>query len=921
MEQLQQVLSTPPPNWQPPPGAAPESIAILCLHASLEHLRKTGDEQYLFLRATLELLTNHGFLGGSDSTAATANDNPTKLSGDEEQLLFHCVTGVRHVMLFRWEYFQPSFRSCVRDCLLAIGLGCYKRASATGSVALPRTFTLACLSSAASFWKREWTVGAASNDTTRVQQQDSQQNYWESLMTTNLMPSMQRCNGTDGLFTYLNSLLISPFEQSLQPMELMSRQYTGTMAASFLSLLVGEFTGGNSSARYNLPTEFHRLCHQVFENGNEEAGVSASSKSGLDATLLLSMSALSSFVSFMLNTESSNNEAINNEALLDLGISTVSLTFDVLSWEFGASSSKWDFSNGSTKKDGSSVLLRPPQRWREALINPEFLGAIFRVYTSVRVGSQHSLPRSLEEKRGRMAHQLRQLLLQLSSIAGGPIFADENERGAYAGFLLDGCLDALEIILTENQQQRGRSTEESDFKSTEVIDLVTMLNRLATNFRVQTLSQLASFPRFLSAMAMVGKWLLEGSLAECERVQGDLESMEGLQWKYDGVSQILQCSEAMADDYWLVSGDAQTASDNLANILAPLYSHYVACRVRMSSLEEHYATQQEEDLDEIGEEIWAFGLEEEMVSAASLGRLNISVSLTILAGMLQQCVPRLMSLFEGAGNGSDMTAVMAALLEEARMLILCACHLLTDECEGETPSLPDAVCNACQLERASGNDCLASIVNLVELLRSVAEAQAMKVSAHPTESSLSPLLAKTLLWFFRRWSAVYVLPVSENYHREGIFARWSTPESASPIISFCATLSLIYFCHWPQEREVQDESTALLLILAKKGSFVRQLMVVSPSFQQIAALHSICASLRHNASHAEIIASMSSVGGNLSVEAVRGYQRLPYNDRARVLTCLVVGCSDMDNEKSNAMLDGCLKAVSNHFWALAEALR
>eukprot|EP00985_Skeletonema_marinoi_P024652 scaffold17331_cov58-Skeletonema_marinoi.AAC.1 len=79
-----------------------------------------------------------------------------------------------------------------------------------------------------------------------------------------------------------------------------------------------------------------------------------------------------------------------------------------------------------------------------------------------------------------------------------------------------------------------------------------------------------------------------------------------------------------------------------------------------------------------------------MVSAASLGRLNISASLSTLAGMFQQCVPRLMSLFEGVGNFCDITAAMAALLEEARMLILCACHLLTDECEGETPSIPDA---------------------------------------------------------------------------------------------------------------------------------------------------------------------------------------------------------------------------------------
>ena len=918
MEQLQQALSTPPPHWQAPPGAASNPIAIL--HASLENLRNTGDEQYLFLRAILELLTKHGYLGAADSSSAIDNGKHciTTISGDEEQLLFHCVTGVRHVTLFRWEYFQPSFRSCVRDFLLSIGLGCFPNNGLhLDNLGLPRTFTLACLSAAASFWKRAWT-GSPDDTTQQHVQQDNQQNYLESLISTNLMPTMQRFNGTDGqeLFAYLNSLLAAPFEQSSIPVAIL--QHNGAMAASFLSLVVGEFTGGNSSARYNLPIEFHRLCHQVFENGNEEAVVSTNgNKSGLDTTLQASMSALSSYVGFILSKYEGNSEVVNDAALLDLGTNIVSLTYDILSWEFGASSGKWDFSSGSTKKDGSSVLLRPPQRWREALINPEFLGAMFRVYSVVRVGgSGHSL--SSFDKRGKMAHQLRQLLLQLASIASGPIFADENERGAYAGFLLEGCLDALENILTENQQ---RSMVESDLMSAEVIDLVTMLSRLATNFRVKTLSNLSSFPRFLSAMAMVGKWLLEGSLAEVQRVEGDLEMSSDLGWKYDAVSQILQCSEAMADDYWLVSGDAQTASDNLANILAPLYGHYVACRVRMSSLEEHYLTQQGEDLDEIGEEIWAFGLGEEMESAASLGRLNISASLTTLSGMFQQCVPQLMALFDAAGSGSQMTPAMAALLEEARLLILCACHLLTDECEGETPSIPDAVIQACQGRISGNNSCLASIVSLIDLLRSVAEAQAVKVSAHPTESSLSPLLAKTLIWFFRRWSAAYVLPVSDEYHKEGIFVKWSTPESAGPIISFCTTLSLIYFCHWPQEKEVQDESTGLLLILAKKGPFVRQLMVDSPSFEQIAALHSICSSLRHNASQAEIASSMSSFGGNLSIDVIRGYQRLPYVDRARVLTCLVVGCSDMENEKSNAMLDGCLKAVANHFSALVEALR
>ena len=270
-----------------------------------------------------------------------------------------------------------------------------------------------------------------------------------------------------------------------------------------------------------------------------------------------------------------------------------------------------------------------------------------------------------------------------------------------------------------------------------------------------------------------------------------------------------------------------------------------------------------------------------------------------------------------------MTHDMAALLEEARMLIVFACHLLTDECAGETAALPESVVRACQSEGGSNNDsCILSIAGLVDLLKSLAEAQAMRVAVYPEEQCLSPLLAKTLLWFFHRWCAAYILPSSNEYRANtgGIFGTWSTPEKVQPIISFCTTLSLLYFCHWPQEKEVQNESTLLLMTLAKKGPFVRDLLVNSPSFERIAALHSVCASLSHNASPREISAALAAIGGDLSTDMVRGYQRLPYCDRARVLSCLIVGCCEMRNEQGNAMFHGCLRAVEIPFSSLVQAL-
>ncbi|KAL7554094.1 hypothetical protein ACHAWF_017981 [Thalassiosira exigua] len=947
-QELRQLLSAPPPDWRPPPGVPPGPVSIL--HASLEHLRATGDEQYLFLRTMLEVLHARGYFGAANAGGGSAVPQP--LSGEEEQLLFHCATGLRNVALFRWDSSETPFRECLRDLTLALGLGLtgvggggsngtdsninISNVGGGGGAQLPRTVAMACLSCASSFWKRGWTEDDSS-DAPVGQPRDEQQAYLESLMCTNLAPGMQRFRGGKAheLFGYLNALLASPFEQqqaAQHPTASNERQHHAAMAASFLSLLVGEFAGRNTSARYNLPLEFHRTCHRLFETGSADGAVSVNCKnSGLDASLRASMAAMSSLVGRILGDPSSSTD---DESLLEVGSRVVDATCDVLSWEFGKGARIRDFAEGSSagERNRMGVLLRPPQRWRDVLINPEFLGAMFQVYVAVRVersGGTIGEVSSSMEKRGRLAHLLRQLLLQLSSIAGGPIFTSEDERSAYAGFILDGCLNVLESILNE-QQQHGQPPECSlaaDLLSSEIVDMATILSRLTTNFRMKILSRLPSFPRFLTALNTVGKWLLESSLKECQRVEGDVDSTEGNEWRNDALAQVLECSVAMADDHWIVSGTAGSESDKaseaLASMLAPLYGTYCMCRVRMSCLEEHFIAKEGAELDEMREEISATGLEEELSSAASLGRLNMMASMTSLSGMFQQTIPKLMSMFESAGSGREISPDMAALLEEARMLILCAGHLLTDDCAGETPAIPESVIESCQSRRhADAHSCTASIAGLIEMLKSIAESQASKVAAFPEDPCLSPLLAKTLLWFFHRWVPAYILPYSDEYREnmEGILGAYSTLETARPLVSFCTTLCLLYCCHWPQEKEVQDESTSLLLSLARKGASVRQLMLESPSFETIARLHSVCASLRHNASQPETSQAMISVGGDLSMDVVRGYQRLPYADRSKMLTCLLVACSEIQQEKAIAVLNGCLKSVETPFSALVQAL-
>jgi hypothetical protein len=120
------------------------------------------------------------------------------------------------------------------------------------------------------------------------------------------------------------------------------------------------------------------------------------------------------------------------------------------------------------------------------------------------------------------------------------------------------------------------------------------------------------------------------------------------------------------------------------------------------------------------------------------------------------------------------------------------------------------------------------------------------------------------------------------------------------------------------EKEVQYESTSLLMALAKRGHFVRDLLINSTSFQQIAALHAVCAPLRPNSSPNP--SDMEAFGGNLAPEWVSGYQRLPYSDRARILSCLLIGYSEMKHEKASNMLNLCLNSVEKSFKLLVHAL-
>ena len=888
--ELQQILSTPPHDL--PPHQQHNTAAIA--HAQLQSLRDTGDSSFLFVRSILELATK---------------SFSVKLLPQEEELLFHCITGCRHVLLMKWNSFSLEYRRGLRDYFLALGTQATMAAASTSSgvptKGVSRTVRLAYFNASASFWKRSWV-----ND---LQQELPQQQHQQPQDTTSITPHEQSLldqmaqswqahqshplprleSSPSRLFAHLQHMLL----HEAPPLQL--------AATSYLIVLLGEFAGGKSVANYNLPLEFHKRAHTVFELGVDPT---SGGMAPLNDCLHMSMTALSQLVPAMQN----------NTVADDVALSIVQLAIDVIGWEWGTDA--WDT---SAVHHTSSALVRPPAQWRDVLLQPDFIRAMFQIHhAKLHASSDNSKQQQQQqqqESREQLLHGIRQLLLLLTSLTG-PMFDSTDERKQLASLLLEGILGML--------QTPGIDNAPADLASNALlIDTFSMTSRLFVNYKLSTLVQLPNLSLLFQKAANLGRQLLQDNLHELQSKAGDFELMEHREWREEALAVLVEGLVLMCGDPWLLySGSEEfrrSAQGTLAQTLGPLYVDFIKCRTQMARLEEMYIMAHETELDEVREEIFAVDLEEEMTALAQLGRLDLHASINCLVNLFQQIMPQVQHFWDG--NVGVVTPEAAGLLEEARLVTVYVGHLLTDDNEGETPVIPDSVLAACQ-DTSNGSAVTQAIQGAVQTLLQFAHFQATKIAQYPGDPRLSPLLAKSFLWFLHRWAPAYILPVDYGAltGANSIVKVWASPEAVQESMSFAITLSLHYHCYWPHEPQVQENATLLLHAMARRCRQMRLAMVATPSFRQLISFHCLTSSIRHSAPPAETESIVRTKSGNtaasLNLDMLRGYQRLPYIVKSKILTALLVGCSEHSDETSKSLLHDCLGAIHEAFSSLVHAL-
>ena len=104
---------------------------------------------------------------------------------------------------------------------------------------------------------------------------------------------------------------------------------------------------------------------------------------------------------------------------------------------------------------------------------------------------------------------------------------------------------------------------------------------------------------------------------------------------------------------------------------------------------------------------------------------------------------------------------------------------------------------------------------------------------------------------------------------------------------------------------------------------MRRAMVSSQSFRQLVSFHCMAAGIRHSAPQAEFEATVLARAGQhaiSSIEMLRGYHRLPYDIKSKILSGLLITSSEFRHEASKALFEDCLKSVNGAFQSLIQAL-
>mmetsp|Transcript_27970 Transcript_27970/g.67866 ORF Transcript_27970/g.67866 Transcript_27970/m.67866 type:complete len:1289 (-) Transcript_27970:2541-6407(-) len=903
----------------------------------LEHIRDTGDGDFLLLRSVLELMSPGPVVVSPPPPPPTsAGKNTTgplfphhhhhpqslhrieNLPPSQQELLFHCITGCRHVMLTRWEVFSSTFRDTVRDLFMGFGGTVVTSAGSTSSSSSSlKPIQMAFFTTSVAFWKRNWDVDRSEeeeeekdeggNSNSNIHQTSStspspKESYIFSIIQQQFGGCFVQLNGFNHLLQFLSSTntgeVLSTTSSSLNNQFLAPNQQsaaTATAAATsirmmdmqtscmFLSVLVGEFSGQSTAVSYRLPIEFHQKVHRSFETNY------------LEGCLKIVMMALSNVVS-AVRVQSGNGKSKevsvvddddDDHELTDIATPIAKAAIDVLSWEFGASA--WLHLTSRT------TLIRPPPSWAQYIIQPDFVGAIFEF---------HNMQIQQCSYRPLLAHHLRQLILLLSSVSG-PIFRDKNQKKAFVQFLWQGARQLISII----PNLPLNDLDDSNNASGLVLDAYTLIVRLLQNFNLQQVYDLPCFAPALQSIRISGTSLMVAIMQYHERHDVTEEYFDDFDddWRQEALDVLWESIVLMCQDPWLCDerGDPEPRNCTKAVLnehLSQLYAQFVQTYGRIEFLRGHRSghigqrlNYDHDDDDEAIDEAQARSvkLQDGIKSISCLGKLNTMLSLAVVGAAFQTKAPQLLEVWER--KSSDVEPSYFGNVQETRFLIQCIGVLLTDS----GSKIPASIIYECEQNNAT-IEIIAGAIQAVFTLIQAYASRSQSVGRSQEDLSLS--LSSTFFWFMKQWIPTYVYSDRSKNSGKNICTFWSQSETANQVVDFCCWLCV--HCLGNPSGLSSNSPAELIVVLAQQNTEMRMSLKKSVWFQNIYFFQCISYSTQ-NKQEAET--QIRNIG--LSPDCFDQFCALPASSKSDFLTGTLVAVSDPDHDTVK-LLNDLLHSVS-----------
>lgn len=556
------------------------------------------------------------------------------------------------------------------------------------------------------------------------------------------------------------------------------------VACSMLTALLNEFSSSSRTSNMGFTWEFHSKCKKAFEEND------------LKRVFLFALQVLYE-IERQPSPLSRETTAVLNRLLF--------ITESVLCWEF---TPKLSYRRHvGTFEMNENVSLKPDESWRPTLLDTNMLQLFFNIHKKVRHNSD-------------MSHHSITCISQLASL-NGIVFPDDKARLEYLNAFIRGFLELLSNIDLQDYENLGVA---STFKNLILMFPVSLLEAL---------------PRDLLTLFINHMTQLTCDIGKNAAMEEALHRDDTL---------YMEAYEKMLDTWMdLVTNMKDLPVEVLFPQSQEVFNTYVQCHISapegtriQNGMDAYTDTDEVDEIEEDDRERFA----DQLCSIGILGRLAPEHCVPLLAKILENRVSRLHGHLQrlqqqtSANQNCQLdTTHLNSLYEDLHWLVLITTHVLTEECEGETPMIPPDIMDysisqtkktdlsttlkvlaspSQSIESIPGSDHSTDpVIRLISAVFRLCEVEKQAISAKLSEA-LSPQVGSSVMCFLRRWCRAYLLPdetyysnispaISASFGRDTDGAQWTISFLLDKIISNLAL--------WTSEISLLEDTLQLLVSL------------------------------------------------------------------------------------------------------------